>query len=88
MSVIRTFPFITNGGTPEGQRLQELSGIKRMDREFPAIDKLSTFVSADIRANRELESLFCEGRDAKVFLSFVTWLRRGRKRALSHRYRC
>ncbi len=58
--IIRTFLFITNGGTPEGRKLQELSGIKRLDREFLGIDKLSTFVSSDIKSNKDLESLFRE----------------------------
>jgi len=58
--VIRTFLFITNGGTPEGKKLQELTGMGRLDREFLAIDKLSTFISSDIRSNKELERLFSE----------------------------
>lgn len=58
--VIRTFLFITNSGTPEGKKLQEISGIRRLDKEFLAIDKLSTFIASDIRSNKELESLFLE----------------------------
>jgi len=58
--VIRTFLFITNSGTPEGKKLQEISGIGRLDKEFLAIDKLSTFMASDIRSNKELESLFLE----------------------------
>lgn len=58
--VIRTFLFITNSGTPEGKKLHEISGIRRLDKEFLAIDKLSTFIASDIRSNKELESLFLE----------------------------
>ncbi len=65
--VIRTFLFITNGGAPEGKRLQELSGIKRLDREFLAIDKLSTFVGSDVRSNKELGGLFREAGCESLF---------------------
>jgi len=58
--VIRTFLFVTNGGTPEGRRLQEICGLGRLDREFLAIDKLSTFMATDLRSDKEVERLFLE----------------------------
>lgn len=58
--VIRTFLFITNGGTPEGKKLEELTGMGRLDREYLAIDKLSTFISSDLRSNKEIERLLLE----------------------------
>lgn len=58
--VVRTFLFVTNSGTPEGKKLQEISGVGRLDREFMAIDKLSTFIRADIRNDKGLEALFAE----------------------------
>jgi len=58
--VVRTFLFVTNGGTPEGKRLHEICGLGRFDREFLAIDKLSTFMATDIKSDKELEKLFLE----------------------------
>ncbi len=56
--VVKTFLFITNGGTPEGRRLQQIAGLERPDREYLAIDRLSTFARADIRDDKNLEALF------------------------------
>lgn len=58
--VIKTFLFITNGGTPEGRRLQQVAGLGRLDREYLAIDRLSTFAKVDIREDKHLEALFTE----------------------------
>ncbi len=51
---------MTNGGTPEGKKLCEICGLGRLDREFLAIDKLSTFMATDIKSDKELEKLFIE----------------------------
>ncbi|MBN2350661.1 MAG: hypothetical protein JXJ22_17625 [Bacteroidales bacterium] len=58
--LIRTFLFITNNGTPEGKKLAEISGLKKLDKKYWAIDKLSTFYASDIENNEELKALFTE----------------------------
>ncbi|MCK5279279.1 MAG: hypothetical protein KAK04_12080, partial [Cyclobacteriaceae bacterium] len=39
----KTFLLLTNNGTPEGDKLSEISGMKKFDHKYWAIDKLSTF---------------------------------------------
>ncbi|MCL5266663.1 MAG: hypothetical protein M1469_00985 [Bacteroidetes bacterium] len=56
--IIRTFLFITNSGTPEGEKLQQVSALRKLDKQYLAIDKLSTFMNADIRTSKELEGMF------------------------------
>lgn len=58
--VIRTFLFLTHAGTPEGEKLRKICGFQKLDIQYLAIDKLSTFVNADIRSDRKLEALFME----------------------------
>lgn len=58
--VIRTFLFLTNGGTPEGNRLRNLCEMGRADIDVLSIDRLSTFMATDFRADRRLESMFVE----------------------------
>src|SRR5450759_1287872 len=49
--LIHTFLFITNNGTPEGQKLTELTGLGKLDKKYLAIDKLSSFIKSDIGKN-------------------------------------
>lgn len=56
--VIRTFLFITNNGTPEGQLLEKNTGLQKLDKKYLAIDKLSTFMSSDIGNNQEVRKIF------------------------------
>jgi len=56
--LIHTFLFITNNGTPEGQKLTELTGLGKLDKKYLAIDKLSSFVKSDIGKNEKLKSIF------------------------------
>jgi hypothetical protein len=60
MLVIRTFLFITNNGTPEGKKLQELVGLQMQDKKYLALDKLSTFINHDLRSNEVMRRLFIE----------------------------
>lgn len=57
MIVIRTFLFLTNDHTPEGNLLKERLGLARKDKEYNRLDKLSTFLLSDIREDEELCSL-------------------------------
>lgn len=58
--LVRTFLFITNTGTPEGQLLEKNTGLQKLDKKYLAIDKLSTFMSSDIGDNRELQKIIDE----------------------------
>lgn len=56
--LIHTFLFITNNGTPEGQKLTELTGLGKLDKKYLALDKLSSFVQSDITKNEKLKTIF------------------------------
>ena len=57
--VIRTFLFLTNNGTPEGKKLQELAGLQKSDKKYLGIDKMSAFIYSDIKEDKKLKTLFC-----------------------------
>ena len=58
--LIRTFLFITNNGTPEGKRLEEITGLKKLDKKYLAIDKMSTFIQSDIADNPETRQILID----------------------------
>jgi len=59
--VVRTFLFLTNSGTPEGNKLAQMTRLQKKDREYLAIDNLRTLASSDILENEFICKLF---RDA------------------------
>ncbi len=52
--------FLTNNGTPEGDKLNKALGIRKLDKKFLAIDKLSTFVKLSEQEANELKELFAD----------------------------
>jgi hypothetical protein len=56
--IIRTFLFVTNISTPEGQKLHEISGLGKLDIKYLAIDKLSSFMTDEFSHNKELTNIF------------------------------
>jgi hypothetical protein len=56
--VIKTFLFVTNNGTPEGQKLERNTGLQKLDKKYLEIDKLSTFMTSDIGSNEFVKSIF------------------------------
>ena len=56
--VIRTFLFVTNNGTPEGQMLENVTGLQKLDKKYLALDKLSTFMTSDIGGNEKVKEIF------------------------------
>jgi hypothetical protein len=58
--IITTFLFLTNDGTPEGKKLEELTMLKKMDKQHLQIDTVQHFLSYHIDRNEELKSLFIE----------------------------
>ena len=57
--VVRTFLFITNNGTPEGKKLNQMFGLQKADKKYLGIDKLSTFIQSDIKNDEKLKAIFC-----------------------------
>ncbi|MDR2361841.1 MAG: hypothetical protein LBD91_03850 [Prevotellaceae bacterium] len=57
--LIRTFLLLTNSGTPEGDKLAQLTGLKVEDRKYLAIDTLQGLANSDIEKNEPICKLFC-----------------------------
>lgn len=58
--IIRTFLFLTNDGTPEGKKLNQLLSFDKQDKKYLMIDTLPTFNSYHIEKNEHLSKLFRE----------------------------
>jgi hypothetical protein len=58
--IIRTFLFVTNSGTPEGEKLAQNTGLNKIDKKYLAIDRISTFLEHDISKNKTLSNIFIE----------------------------
>lgn len=58
--LIKTFLFLTNNGTPEGLKLEKLTGLKKLDRKYLAIDKMSTFLSSNIGQDPDINKLLID----------------------------
>ncbi|WP_320053616.1 hypothetical protein [uncultured Acetobacteroides sp.] len=58
--LIKTFLFVTSSSTPEGNKLDTLTGLKKMDKQFLGIDKLSTYLALDVNKSPELVASFQE----------------------------
>ena len=56
--LIRTFLFITAPETPEGKKLYEITGLNKLDQNFLAIDKMSSFMTSEISSNKEITEIF------------------------------
>ena len=57
--LIRTFLLLTNGGTPEGDKLAQLTGLEADDRKYLSIDTLQGLANSDITQNENICNLFC-----------------------------
>ncbi len=66
--VIRTFLFLTQSGTPEGEKLAELTGLNKTDKTYLEMDRLSTFLESDIHKNEKLKQLFIDAGCESLFL--------------------
>jgi hypothetical protein len=58
--IIRTFLFLTNDGTPEGKKLNQLLSLDKEDKKYLMIDTLPTFNSYHIDQNAGLSKIFRE----------------------------
>lgn len=65
--IFRTFLFLTNNGTPEGKRLDQLLGVQKADKKYLGIDNLNTFMNSDIESNENLKQIFCQTGCGELF---------------------
>ena len=56
--IIRTFLFLTNSGTPEGRKLEKMTGLAMADKKYLQIDQLSTLNAMNIGNDEVLKDLF------------------------------
>lgn len=56
--LVRTFLFITNNGTPEGDKLAEMLNLEKLDKQYLKIDSLDTFMDSDIGKNSKVRECF------------------------------
>lgn len=65
--IFRTFLFLTNNGTPEGNKLAKLMGVQKADKKYLGIDNLKTFINSDIESNETLKRIFCQAGCGELF---------------------
>lgn len=65
--IIRTFLFLTNNGTPEGRRLNSLTGLSKIDKKYLQIDHIAAFFESDIEENEHLRQLFSNAGCGELF---------------------
>jgi len=65
--ILRTFLFLTNNGTPEGERLHQNTGLMKEDKIYLTIDKCSTFVNSDIASNPRVKEIFIQAGCEDLF---------------------
>lgn len=65
--LIRTFLFLTNNSTPEGNKLESLLGIQKEDKKYLGIDKLNLFIHSDIEQNENLKTIFSQAGCSHLF---------------------
>ncbi len=65
--LVHTFLFLTNNGTPEGEKLRENTGLDIEDKKYLTIDKLSAFMSSDIADNSQVKQIFIDAGCGSLF---------------------
>ena len=58
--ILRTFLFITSSGTPEGNKLEQITGLQKEEKAFFAVDKLSTFMYSEIENNPQIKQILID----------------------------
>jgi len=56
--IIRTFLFITHHNTPEGNKLEELSGLTKEDVHYWQMDRMTSFLNAQLKDYPRIVELF------------------------------
>ena len=67
VALLTTFLFLTNDGTPEGEKLRALAGIEKTDKKYLKIDRLSAFAQSDIEQNEAAKHLFLKAGCGSLF---------------------
>ncbi|WP_430974626.1 hypothetical protein [Sunxiuqinia rutila] len=78
--VVRTFLFVTNNGTPEGKKLQELAGLAKLDKAYLGIDRLHTFIASDIKEHQQLRELFNQVGCGGLLQLNYSWMLKANKK--------
>jgi hypothetical protein len=65
--LIKSFLFLTNDGTPEGDKLKETAGLSKVGKQYFHIDTLNNFVNSDIEENTILKKLFLKAGCKSLF---------------------
>jgi len=65
--IVRTFLLLTNEGTPEGEKLKELTALNKIDAQYLKIDTMQAFINYDIEGNEMLFAIFKEAGCASLF---------------------
>jgi hypothetical protein len=65
--IIRTFLFLTNSGTPEGENLKKILGLQMEERKYLEIDKLSGFLLSDLKNDKNLIEIFTRAGCGSLF---------------------
>ncbi len=65
--ILRTFLFLTNNGTPEGEKLHKNTGIMKEDKKYLIIDKFSAFIDSDISASKHVKDIFINAGCESLF---------------------
>lgn len=64
--LIRTFLFLTNEGTPEGNKLKKLTQLERLDKKYLMLDRMDAFLTYDISGDEGLRNLFTRAGCASI----------------------
>ncbi|PTN08935.1 hypothetical protein [Mangrovibacterium marinum] len=65
--LVKTFLFLPSDGTPEGEKLEQLCGLTKVDMQYLKIDHLSAFHHTDIKEDARLKKLFCDAGCESLF---------------------
>ncbi len=65
--IVRTFLLLTNEGTPEGEKLKQLTAINKMDAKYLKIDTMEAFIRYDVEGNEKLSAIFKQAGCASLF---------------------
>ncbi|GEM_PF-6073668 len=65
--VITTFLLITNNGTPEGEKLHDLLGVKKEDKQYLGIDIIKTFINSDLKNDKRAIDIFRQAGCGDLF---------------------
>ncbi|MFP4415803.1 MAG: hypothetical protein ACLFSB_00875 [Chitinispirillaceae bacterium] len=60
VALVKTFLFVTNTGTPQGDKLDAALGAGKLDKQYLLLDRLSTFIKTDVMQSEGLRKALRE----------------------------